>query len=390
MNQIYVNYLESLLSKFPSNNMIRIQLAYYYGTKLKLFARALKMVFEIEQSCSLTTRINILSFRDKIQACLVTTVQQSTKQLNVSKLFSDTQAADSLKAQMLKQADLQIQLCQECNHDRPDLIKISKFSKKIAVKRQEISQLIDQLFRTISDSYLGPILLCANYYRVLNDSRENYEYYQKLFLRKNDKHWTIAQGSKGLTQINVCLQERMLFSMSLQKDSTTDIIFCSSSTKQRLKWSPTEFIGRPFVSLLMPSLSKFFLSTFEAYNESGNSLLFGKVTSGHLYTKDGWILPVEYYIDINPSIDKGISANMVICPVMDVFDCIVITKGGKIETTTENIARRLGLTQSGKKVSNIDISLLSPDLDSLNKLCDRAAYIKYHKAAKSEDRDQAQ
>src|SRR5262249_39849736 len=57
--KVFVHYLESLLTKFPKSDLIRLYIIYYYAEKLKMYGVAMKIIADIKQNGSSVLLFNV-------------------------------------------------------------------------------------------------------------------------------------------------------------------------------------------------------------------------------------------------------------------------------------------------------------------------------------------
>jgi len=368
-NLIFLTYLENLLARFPRSTFVNLHCANFYAKKMKLYGKALKIVSELQKQGGFRTNLNTSLLLIEMQKNIQEDYEKETHSIDLSTYIKNQVASSNLKEKILNQADLQIKLCQENIADIPDLRKILNYAISISNCRKTITKEIKELLKISPDYNVTPLLLFANYHLVLNYSFIEYTNYMKSFTKKNQnclKHFQ----NYNLTQKNLYQAKNAFILISGQKADAGKIVYCSQQAANLLGGEVNAFLGTNISSIFLPKAEgfndKFFKTTIETGN--ANTFSINHLSKGFIYNQDGYMIKVDYYINIYPILTHGFYLSVIIRPELSTTDYLLIHQNGDIEGATEKIGRKLGIrssySSSLKRVFNVE--LLSNELARAN------------------------
>ena len=366
-NKLLLHYLETLLNRYPKNNVIKLYLAYFYAKKMKLYGNAIKLIVELRHLnfSNIVMNSSILVF--EIQSIMKSEYKQNDDQLDLFTYTMSQSQFAQLKEKVILQTQKQIEICTEILKDAPDLGKLFDWSQKLDILRYQVERKFDTLLKNVPDYFLEPVSIASEYYLRLNHSVSEYQAFKKLYvkrLQKYDKHFE----SDRLIKENFYQKSNAFVMLSGQKADVGKIIFCTPSVEKMFGGESGLYIGTQISSIMPPSLQGYYSNLFKNIEEKGGGEFFDRINRIYIYHKDGYLIEAETYMNIHPYLTQGFFLNMVFRAIPTKQDFILLRENGDIECATKKVAVKLGLVgnRNFSSANNVNIKMLNEELEGVN------------------------
>jgi len=139
-NKIFLNYLENLLIKYPKSDLVKLNVAYYYGKKFKIYGPAVKIAVELEKSPSYIVALSAIMLKQDIQLKIVDEYQTSSDQIDLTAYIRSQVDVAHLKTQMREKALLQVKICNGLSKGPTDLGDLFQYAQEIYSYRASIDK----------------------------------------------------------------------------------------------------------------------------------------------------------------------------------------------------------------------------------------------------------
>jgi len=374
--RMFLHYLENLISKYPKNSFLKLYLAYFSARKLKQYGNAIKLVNEIQQTASYRVGLSASILIFEIQNLIKKQYDANEDDMNIFSFTKSQSDMADIKDIMLKQADIQIKLYHGILEEIPDLSKVFNLAQDVTAFQTKMAKKINTFLNTVPDSFLDPVLLCGQYYLLLNHSMTDYNNFTKLYSKKYEKYAKFFKYDK-LTPENFYQDTNAFFILSGQKADSGKIVYCSRSTEGLLGGDPRLYLGTNISVIMPPSLQTHYGLLFRSTTEGTEKSIFNKVTRHYVFHKDGYMVEVESFLSLHPFLAHGFYYTLVIRPVPTTRDLLLVHENGDIECGTKKISAKLGLANStlNSNVERINIRTVSEELGKANEAFNIMAYI---------------
>jgi len=363
-DQLFVGYLESLLSDFPQNKFVKLYAAYFYAKKLKMYGQSMRLLHDLQNSSSLKMKFNSLLLINDIQGIVRRNYRSSESGPSLD-LFTYTRClskALKLKLNIVEQAKFQMEIYKE-NLKTKNLARVLVDGDKVVDYRKKIKIQFKELRNYLPDYYVQPLLLYAQYNLVLNHSMSAYFTLMKAWTAKSQKYNKFF-CSDELVRENIFHEDSGFMIVSGQKKDLGIIKYCS---KELQKVYGEKIVGQNFV-VVFPNLMRLSNSNVIADSLDSDNAHFNKTEEKLCVDKDGFLFLVSNHLNISPVLTEGLNFYLVSRKCKTQKDYMMITNDGHIEDYSRSIAEKLGLPLDGgaNSHSKLTISQVCPELNLVN------------------------
>jgi len=368
-NKMFARYLEKIHGMYPKNKLIQLYLTFYYGKKLKLYGIAVKLLAGLEKTNSFSIKSNALLLKLEIQQKISNEYKNKENKLNLMEYHQHNGEYLRVKAKILEQAALQIELCKETGEISADLGKILNLGQMIEKQRKFIHKKMKVLQEEFPQYFYEPSLVFAYYELALNHSARDFAKYSQKALT-NHKKYEVRFRSKKLGQENLYENNKMLFKLNIQKDTFGTIEECTRSVKPCLGWEAKFLYGNSILNVVAPSLKAYYTSGVNRFKGTGDRKILNQLSRTFAYHKNKYLVQVESYLNIHPSLKQGVYLDLVMRPLIDEKEYIFVDKDGMINSFTEKIGKKLNLFNAVQG-GGVKVRVLSGDLDDMDMIYER-------------------
>jgi len=365
IDKLMILYLENLMNKFPKNKLIRLILGVTYANKNnEIYGKAMKILMELKKNAGYSVALSAALSIEKIQDTIDNKYRSGESILDLSTYTRSISLVAQLKLKMLGQTELQIGLCDDINHQFPDLSKIYSQAQRINRHRTDIKKMITKITTTVPEYYLEPLVLAGHYHLALNYSMENYLKYSQLVTRRTQKYEKIFESDK-LCEETLYHKSTGLMVMSGEQGKAGILLYSSKTTNKLVGKDCTNLTMRAFVP---PSSQDYFSQLIKSLLESGEKTFLDRINFNLNYNNKSLnVFPANSYLNIHPFLDQDVMYIAFIREIITAKQYIVISEDGNIENFTRDIGQKLNLPLGSAYKTEINISQLSRELAKLSK-----------------------
>jgi len=365
-NKIFTDYIEELIAKFPENNFLKLYAAYRYARKGKLYGLAIKTLAELKNSSYPTVVVSKSILMNSMKMRTQSDYQNGTYRLNLYDYCENLGKLARLKLRMVEQAKFQFKICNEIVGTSPDLAKISSMGCRAYSQKMKIQKNIVKMTGNMSEYYLEPYLLYAAYSLYLGYSTEEASKFQELYTKKSSNYEKWFESNR-VTPENLFQEKNLLIVLSGEKETFGVVTYTSANVQdvmgRNVSGKLASAIAPPVIQGMGAGLLKIL---------AGQNALTVQNTdrTQYLYHQKGYIVPANYYININPSLYGGLSFICAARVDKASKELILLNEEGEIETFTKNLGDIFGLFSKDGVYSSdkkIRISQICPELSQVNK-----------------------
>jgi len=369
-NQLFLHYLAKLALQHPKNRSIQLYSAYFNVKTLGLYNEAVRVGLSLKDdnfsNVHLSVALLLLFIQYKLEKKYSGPLLED--QLDLTDFATSQGLLANLKLQMIKQAQLQIEICEETIKDTPNLAHISIASQKFANCQKKTKKLCNYLMKTTPDHFLEPPVLCSGYYLTLNHSLHEFDKYYEVFIQRRNKSERYFQEDK-LTKQNQCQDNTGFAIISGQKADAGTIVFMNKAMEPIFGCPAQSATGTHAATRAVPCFRAEHLNFYKSLTEKGAEENLGTVTDGFAYHQDGYAIPLSYYVNIHPFITQGFYFFIIMRPVRAEKDYIFLLENGDIDCSTKNVGEKLGILPTYKDSSSkpsFNVRNISDQLSIIN------------------------
>ncbi len=364
-NKFFTIYLESLLSRFPKNNFLRLYTAYHYAKREKFYGLCLKTLGDIKNSTSWKIIVSKSILLHQMKNTIINDNRNQCFHYDLSEYIDCTSTLAQIKLNMRDQASLQISICQQLLGDSPNLAQIYTLGHKALSQRKSIEHWAYRELPKLPDYFLEPYLVLSQYYLNVNHSHERYRNCCGFYSTRQQKYEKIFTSGK-FCQENFYREDVCTFIFSGEKENEGQVLECFGDTE--------ELFGRDLKGLHMstavpPPTRSNPKTLFKMIHEHSQNSMVGRLINHYFYNAQGFMTEVEFYCNVIPYISKGLTYYVISKPVRNAKEAILIGKDGTIQCFTKYIGNKLDLFSMVKAHSaeEKNIRKISPELFRVNK-----------------------
>jgi len=357
-------YCEDLLNKFPESILLKLHLAKLYSKNSESYTKIINLASEIESQKWSMYYLSSSLLLYKIEKSILESQNSSSKERNLDFLafIKNKVMVENLKKEMMKQADLYVQVYDNIIGDVSDFGEIYNSADPIQRSKKNIYKMTDRLFRTIPDTFISPFLICAEYSLVLNYSLIKFDKYIALYAQKYFKNERYFKEQE-LIEENFYQDTNAFLLLSSQKNNCGEILFASKSLQTICGESSTGYIGKNISSLFPPTMRAYNNDFFRnGFKEEGG--MMNRVQRGYLCHKSHYLIEADFCFKYHPYLNQNLCLDMIIRPIPRAHIFLLLKENGDVEGTSKEIAKLLGFDQATS--SSVNIRHLSEDLARVN------------------------
>ena len=363
-NNIFTHYLGDLMTQFPKNNFLKLYSAYRYVRKNKLYGLSIKTLAEINSNYPTVVASKSI-LKHFIQTKTQFDYQHGDYLLNLYDYCKGVANLSKMKLKMAEQAKLQWALCHEITSGSPDLAKILRLGNKAHCLKQKIHKKFRKMSEQMPDYSIKPPLLYAYYNLFLGYSLEDHSKYKDLSSKRSQKYQKQFENYR-LFQENLLQDDTFLVVVSGEKETAGRINYVSPNLVEMLGRNLTGSQASVTTPPFLRANTAFLVKTLR---EQSALAIQNTMRFQFFYHLKGYMVPFNFYLNINPSIYGGLSF-IIICRRHDQSkEFILLNEEGGIECFTKGIGETLGLfSEDGLYLldTKTPISKVCPELDKVN------------------------
>ena len=364
-NKVFMLYLDELMAQFPKNNFLKLYSAYRYVRKNKLYGLSIKTLAEIDSNYpTVVTSKSIL--KHFIQTKTQLDYQYGVYVLNLYDYCKGVADVAKMKLKMAEQAKLQWNLCNEITSTGPDLASILHLGSRAQNLKQKIHKNFKKIYEQTPDHYVRFPLLYAYYNLFLGYSSEEYSKYKEISSKRSQKYHKQFENDQ-LVQENLFQRDTFFIVVSGEKETAGIINYISPELVEilgrNLTGTQASVTTPPFIRASTASIIKSLMGQ--------NALSFQNTERFQFfYHLKGYMVPFNYYLNINPSTYGGLSFIFICRRANQGKEYILLNDEGEIESFTKGVGELLGLfSKEGLYLVETKalISQVCPELARVNK-----------------------
>ena len=353
----FVAYLEKLLTKHPQNEFLKLYLAFYYAKKIKNYAKATALNTDLQKDLGSRLYLNTFFLLSEIQGDLRSSYLAHKSQFDLYTYAQSQKVMEKLKSKITKQVDLQFKVCEEILNHNPDLNKIFQNGQAAYKYKKQALKGIKKLMSVIPQYHVSPLVVCAYYSLIVNQSPTDYQKLCEMYNLRTQKYQKYFRKDT-LCEENLYQGNCALFVLSGQKNDAGKVVHCTSSVKAVFGGEPEWYIGsKVHNKICTKSLRPMSESFFRSLSETEALALYDQTLRTFLYNKEGFVFETDFYVNTHPSVKNGFMTDLFVRPKIENRDFILVRENGEIEGASRRICKRLGIFQPegiGKKKFHIN------------------------------------
>ena len=354
-DQFYLNFLEGLLQKFPNDSFIKLHLAHLCSENPTLFPKTIQIVSELGKNKYSYTYLNSLLLLYKIEKAIINKYDYDESNLDFSTYLKSQVYLEDFKKDIIEQIRLKIKVCENMTGEISDIGEIFNCGQLIYQSKNRIEKKINTLFNFIPNHYTSPLLLCAEYYLVLQYSLKNYEKYQKQYSRKKLRNEKVFQENI-LNEENLYQEGNGFLLLSGEKGNPDTIKLCSKGLEDICGIKRSKYYGAQITSIFVQSLQAYYKRYLRQVTKGNYHLFsdqFPQEIPFFLYHREKYMIEAQVHLQIHPYITKNLYFDMIVRPIKSAKEYILIKENGDIESATRSISMTLHINYFTSQLTNI-------------------------------------
>jgi len=365
LDTIFLRFLDNISTKYPNNSLIKLHIADICAKKPELYARTIKISSDLAKNLWSKNYITFSFLLYKIENSIIQTSIKSDTKLDLFTYVKSQIFFEEFKNEISKQTQLTIDLCKNIVKEVTEIGTIFNYAQEIHKFRIQIQKKMLDITHKLPEHFIEPLKICADYHLSLNFSFYDYQKYIELYTNKLSKCEKYFKAPT-LIQENLYQDTNAFVLLSGQRLDNGKITFCTKSLEDICGAKKMSLCGSHIYSLFTSSFQNSFVEIFRQLFDTGKTSLLNKTIRAYLYHKDGYIREVDFYLRIHPYVTENLFLNMLIRPTPSSNEYLLLRENGDIEGATKNISQKLGLTDSLRNNSYINIKTLSEELWKVN------------------------
>ena len=359
-NIMFKNFLEKLSERSPRNKFIKIFLAEFCFKTMKVFRDPIRTCLALRKTRDINLRINAEFLLMRIQNHIK--LNNEISPLNLFAFASQHALTAQLKQEMLKQANLQIEVSSEIMEDAPNLELIYLKSQQAHYHRRNAIRRINHIPKALSGWNIEALLVSAKYYLSINHSIKDYLYFKKIYLQKLNKYQESFSQEK-LCPEDVFQDTTGFLLVSGEKGEEGKILFATNPVVKALGGESSQYPGTYFVQKTPPIYRPIYSVAWKQMPEDPESTYMGKIIRNFAYNMNGYLVEAEYYIGIHPFASQGFGFIFIFRPIFSNKQYMLLHENGDIDSTTKGLLERFGLKPQSMRTN---IRMLNEELEMVN------------------------
>jgi len=383
----YRNYFEDHLLKCKKDPLIKLYLAKQWFKRFGIISKALKMVGDIQNKPWSKEYTSYLLLISRIQTMYFSKEKGQESLFNFVEYMENQKLLSELKSEMVKQAQLKVNVCKNILSEVPDLGEIFENAQVISKLKKTTQKKIDRLMETSPDYYVSYLLLCSKYYLMLEYSSNKSQKYQEIYAQRVLRYEKYFSSSSIMKE-NVYQDVNAFFILRGEQKTENGIIkYCSKSVEILCGGDRQSYISSHISILFMPSMQSFYRDFFQSILDKGDMSLLQNVQRAFLHNKKGYMFEANFYLWIHPYITESLCLDLLMRPVKSQNEYLLIKTNGDIEGATERVSKDLRISPMILKSSSssaVSIKLLSEELFDANQAFNTVGRVEMKKENKNQ------
>jgi len=366
MTKFFATYLEKLLAQHPKNKFLKLYLAFYYSKKMRNFPKATVLILELQKDLGSRLFLNASYLLHEIQMSLKSNYTTRKNLFDLDSYAQSQMEIDKLKLAMNKQIDLQTQVCEELLDHNSDLNKVFMNAQSALRYKQRVLTIMKKIMALIPHHHVSPLMLCAYYNLIVNQSPVDYQKLREIYNLRNQKYQKYF-SQDTLAEENIYQDNCALLVVSGTKGEAGKVIHCGPSVKKVCGGDPGWYVGsKIYDRICSPSLRPVTENFYRFLAEPEGSALLDQIIRTFAFHKEGYLFEADAYLNPYPTVTHGYLIALLLRSKPDNRDFIIVHENGEIEGASRKICKRLGIfqpeTHGGKKYN-------------INQICDELGRV---------------
>ena len=369
MKRIFLLYLEELSKRFPKNYLIRLHTAYKsFKYQSESYSKTIKIATSIAKNRWSARYLSASLLLHEIEISLLKAHQEdnSSESLDFLTYLKSKVQFEDIKKKMMDQTNLCIKVCENILDNNSNIESIHDSAQKISKLKRRILKAINNT--SLPEHYISPYLCYAEYSLVVNHSLTDYEKYSQ---RYSNKHYRAGKPFKEpqLSQDNLYQEPNAFLLISGQNADCGKIRFANKSLADLCGGTSSQGYLNSHVSMLFPySLRAYYDHLFRQSLEGEDNSLLNKAHRAYVYHKNKYLIEVDFCMKYHPYLVQGLCLDLIIRPVPNHTDYLLIKEDGDIEGASKKIAKVLRLNEAvhGNIKNSVSLRLFSEELYNAN------------------------
>jgi len=310
--------------------------------------------------------------------------------LDLRRFLSEKAIYTRVKQKVIQQVNLQIKICDEIKKESPDLAQIFSDSQILAAHRLKTIRALEGMLNLISDHHIDPLLFCARYHLILNNSIEENIQYTKIYSQKLLKyqkyfdHDTLVEENIFGTDVGITI-------FSETEPTVGKVVYVSPSFSKKLGQDGDMILSMNILKNSPPCLQEAYRAVYKLTAEKGEKLLSNQIGRAFICHKEGYLIEIDYFLNLHPFISPEFYACLVQRPVISNREFMYILENGDIDCVTQRLAEKLNIkpTRSGSSPgTEYNLKDISQELLMINEAFNMVFYAENPDAKKIVKRNQ--
>jgi len=373
-------YLKKLLKIYPQNKFLKLYTAHFYIKNLKLIRDPIDILSKIQNNSGFQTSLNaellLIELQNALREKFLKLSEDKKNHLNLYKYLHEKNLYIQARDKIVSQASLQIKICNEMRKETPNLLQIFDDSQKLSIDRQKTSKHLRITVSKMSEYHIEPLLLYAKYHLILNHSIHDNIQFKKVYsmrLQKYQKYFDQDQ----LVEENMFHRDVSFTIFSDSKTSLGKVYYASKAMRTLMGHNDNSIIAMNIANNTPPCFYNSLVEYHKLLVNIGERGLGMGISRGFLYTLEGYLIEADVYVNIHPFVTGEFYLNHIRKDVKSDREYMYVLENGDIDSTTEGIGLKLGLTPSRKNTSSgteFNLRNISEELFKLNGVFNQVFY----------------
>ena len=341
LKKIYLLYYEEFSKKYPKNSLIKLHTAYRSFKNSEPYTKVIKLANEVQKRTWSENYLGSCLLLYEIEKSILDGHKKNKENLDLYTYMKSRMRIDKLRNDMLEQTNLHIKICNNMLSDICDIEEIHHSAQRICHLKTQIQKQIDRLSRNLSEYYISPFLVYAEYHLVANYSKDNFEKYYDIYTQRYYKAQRFLQEPK-LQEENLYQGSNALILISTQKNEHGKILYCNQSLVDLCGGQSIKLYEGSNISILFPRILKDYYEDLFRQNEEGS---MSTIHRAYLFHKDRHLVEVDFCFKYHPYLTQGLCLTMIVRPVpaSQSVEFLLLSVDGDIEGASKKISNQLGL-----------------------------------------------
>jgi len=372
---LLTEFLKQISRKYPQNTLIKLNAAHVYLKKLKLYAQAIRIITELSNKVWNKNHLTCLFLLKTIEEAIIQKKKSNNQlnplpTLNLNDYIKSQLLIDELKQGILKQIRLKSKMCQHILSSTPDIGEIDFLARTLEDSKAQTLFKIDSVNSELSENWIEPLLLCAEYYKTFNyASKESYKFHQLMSQRviKYQKYF----DDPNLTEDNLHHNKNAFLLISTGKNSEGKIVHHSKSFQDLYSGKKNKSYHGVHISKVFPQIfHHHYENLIKEIFEKGETPSLNKIQRSFILHETGYLVEVELYIQLHPYILDDLYLDMLVRASYSSKEYLITGKNGILAGMTKTFHDQIdSKTRKDLSSGNLKVASIAPQLSDLDQAC---------------------